>query len=72
MERVFQDPTVLDRAVGELMGPRLPMVGIGEPVNRLVTELESGNAVLVLDGGHPITVITRADLLNFLGGADHG
>ena len=70
MERVFQDPSVLDRSVGELMGPRLPMVGIGEPVGRLVTELESGNAVLVLDGGHPFTVITRADLLNFLGGTD--
>jgi cystathionine beta-synthase len=70
MERVFQDPSVLDRAVADLMGPRLPMVGIGEPVGRLVTELESGNAVLVLDGGHPFTVITRADLLSFLGGAE--
>jgi cystathionine beta-synthase len=53
------------------MGQRLPVVGIGEPVGRLVAELEAANAVLVLDGGHPFTVISRADLLNFLGGVAH-
>jgi cystathionine beta-synthase len=69
MERAFADASVLDRPVGEVMGPRLPVVGIGEPVSRLVGELETVNAVLVLDGGHPTTVLSRADLLNFLGGA---
>jgi cystathionine beta-synthase len=68
MERAFADPSALDRPVENVMGPRLPVVGIGEPVGRLVAELEAGNAVLVLDGGHPFTVISRADLLNFLGG----
>jgi len=68
MERAFADPGVLDRPVADVMGHRLPVVGIGEPVGRLVAELESANAVLVLDGGHPFTVISRADLLNFLGG----
>ena len=68
MERAFEDPTVLDRPVADVMGPRLPVVGIGEPVARIVAELESGNAVLVLDGGHPFTVLSRADLLTFLGG----
>lgn len=69
MERALADPAVLDRPVEEVMGPRLPVVGIGEPLSRLVAELESVNAVLVLDGGHPVTVLSRADVLNFLGGA---
>jgi cystathionine beta-synthase len=71
MERAYADPGVLDRPVGDVMGQRLPVVGIGEPVGRLVAELEAANAVLVLDGGHPFTVISRADLLNFLGGVAH-
>ena len=68
--RRLRDPGVLDRRVEDVMGPRLPMVGIGEPLGRLVDELERANAVLVLDGGHPCSVISRADLLSFLGGAD--
>jgi cystathionine beta-synthase len=44
----------------------LPAIGIGEPVSLAVERLEAAPAVLVLDGGHPIGVLTRADVLNFL------
>ena len=46
-------PTRLDRPVGDVMEPPLPMIGIGEPVADLVEPARRGPAVLVLDGGHP-------------------
>ncbi|HUP71860.1 MAG TPA: cystathionine beta-synthase [Acidimicrobiales bacterium] len=66
MERAFHDPTILDKPVGDAMDPPLPAIGIGEPVSLAVERLEAAPAVLVLDGGHPIGVLTRADVLNFL------
>ena len=66
MDQVYRDPDVLDRPVGEVCGGPMPMVGIGEPVARMVASLELQPSVLVLDGGHPIGVLTRTDILAFL------
>jgi cystathionine beta-synthase len=66
MDRVYRDPGVVDRPVSDIMSPAVPLIGIGEPVNRVVECLEQRPAVLVLDGGHPIGVLTRSDLLEFL------
>jgi cystathionine beta-synthase len=63
MDRTFADPAVLDRPVGEVMGPPLPTAGAGEPLSVAVERLESAPAVLVLDRGHPIGIVTRADVL---------
>jgi cystathionine beta-synthase len=63
MDRAFADPTSLDRPVAEVMGPPLPTVGAGEPVRVAVERLEGSPAVLVLDRGHPIGVVTRSDVL---------
>jgi cystathionine beta-synthase len=57
---------VLDRPVAEVMSPPVPMIGIGEPVAQVVEQLHSAPAVLVLDGGHPVGVLSRSDLLGFL------
>ncbi|MCU1496394.1 MAG: cystathionine beta-synthase [Acidimicrobiales bacterium] len=57
------DPSVLDRPVGAVMGPPLPTVGIGESLASVATRLDSAAAALVLDGGHPVAVVSRADLL---------
>jgi cystathionine beta-synthase len=57
---------VLERPVSEVMSPAMPMIGIGEPVARVVERLDSSAAVLVLDGGHPVGVLSRSDLLAFL------
>ena len=65
--RLTRTPGCWTDGWSDVMGPRLPVVGIGEPLGRLVDELERANAVLVLDGGHPCSVISRADLLSFLG-----
>ncbi len=66
LARAFADPSVLDRPVAEVMSPPLPMVGRGEPVDAAVTALEAASAVLVLDSGHPVGILTRSDLLSFL------
>jgi cystathionine beta-synthase len=66
LERAFADTAVLDRPVGEVMGPPLPTVGSGESVDAAVEALEGAWAVLVLDSGQPVGIVTRSDLLEFL------
>jgi cystathionine beta-synthase len=66
MQRAISDPGILDRSVAEVMGPPLPTVGSGETVDVAARRLEDAPAVLVLDRGHPIGVITRSDALAFL------
>jgi len=68
MSRAFSDPAVLDRPVAEVMSPPLPSVGLGEPVDVVVGALDAASAVLVLDAGHPVGILTRSDLLAFLTG----
>jgi len=65
----FTDPGVLDRPVGEVMGPALPTVGAGEPVELAVARMEGTGAVVVLDAGHPIGILTRSDVLSSLVGS---
>lgn len=72
MDLAFRDPGVLERPVGGIMSAAVPMLGIGEPVARVVECLDQGPAVLVLDGGHPIGVLTRSDVLGFLAGRARG
>jgi len=66
MDKAFHDPAVLDRPVRDVMEPTLPMVGVGEPVTVVVEYLDRAAGVLVLDGGHPIGVLTTQDVLSFL------
>jgi cystathionine beta-synthase len=66
MQRAFEDPGLLEKTVGEVMGPPLPAVGTGESVDNAIRRLEDAPAVLVIDRGHPIGVVTRSDALAFL------
>src|SRR3954470_8650784 len=66
LARAFTSPAVLDQRVGEVMAPPLPTVGGGESVELTVSRLEKAPAVLVLDSGHPVGILTRSDLLEFL------
>jgi len=66
MDLTFRDDDVLDQPIADIMSPPMPNVGIGEPVARIVECLEQGPSVLVLEGGHPIGVLTRSDVLSFL------
>jgi cystathionine beta-synthase len=66
--RLVDDPGSLDSPVEQVMGPPLPMVGSGEPLDIASARLTEAAAVLVIDGGHPTGLITRSDLLDFLSG----
>ena len=66
MDLAFRDPEVLERPVSEIMSGPMPMIGIGEPVVRVVECLDAQPSLLVLNGGHPIGVLTRSDALGFL------
>ena len=78
MDQAFGQPGFLDRPVAEVMGPKLPTVGVGQPLGMLVDKLEQGpGAVLVLSGGRPHVVVSRSDVLAFLSsgagaGVSHG
>ncbi|HET9495815.1 MAG TPA: cystathionine beta-synthase [Chloroflexia bacterium] len=67
LERVFRDPGVLDARVETVMDPPFPLVDVAEPVERVVPALLANNsAVLVEEGGQPVGLITRSDLLEFV------
>jgi cystathionine beta-synthase len=49
------------------MSAPLPTIGAGEPLSTLVEALGADDpAVLVLDSGNPVGILTRADLLSYL------
>jgi cystathionine beta-synthase len=61
-----KDESVLDVRVKDVADPPMPMVGVGMSIADLTQRLNSSASVLVLDGGHPVGVLTRSDLLGFL------
>ncbi len=68
MDVVFRDPSAIDKSVEHVMGARLPTVGVGEPLEIVVSRLDQAPAVLVLAGGRPRAVLSRTDVLRFLQG----
>ena len=66
MEGAFSDSSLLDEPVEKIMGPKLPTIGVGQPVELAVELLDSAGGLLVLDGGRPRAVIGRSDVLSFL------
>ena len=66
--QVVADAASIEAEVGSVMGPPLPVVGSGEPVDAASARLSEAAAVLVVDSGHPTGIITRSDLLYFLTG----
>ena len=69
MEAAFHDPGAFDLPVEKVMGPKLPTIGVGQPMEAAVEMLEHMPALLVLSGGRPMSVLTRTDILSFLGRA---
>jgi cystathionine beta-synthase len=65
LERAFHEPAVVDRPVSDVMDKPLPTIGMGETVDEAAARLQQAAAVLVLDSGHPVGVLTRSDLLEF-------
>ena len=66
LSAVFEGRAKLADAVSEHMSPPLPLLGAGESVSVAAKALAEADAVMVVEGGKPVGVITRHDLLGFL------
>jgi cystathionine beta-synthase len=66
LSAVFEGRAKLADAVGTHMSPPLPIIGAGEQVSALAKTLRDLDAVMVVEEGKPVGVITRYDLLGFL------
>ena len=66
LSAVFEGRANLADAVGMHMSPPLPIIGAGELVGALAKTLRDLDAVMVVEEGKPVGVITRYDLLGFL------
>jgi cystathionine beta-synthase len=66
MDAVFRDPSAMELPVEQVMGPKLPTVGIGQPVSKVIELMQRSPALVVLSGGQPVSVITRTDVLRFM------
>jgi cystathionine beta-synthase len=66
LSAVFEGRASLADAVGMHMSPPLPIIGAGEQVSALAKTLRDLDAVMVVEEGKPVGVITRYDLLGFL------
>jgi len=66
LEATMRDASVLDLRVKDVADPPMPMIGVGMSITELTKRLSSTASLLVLDGGHPVGVLTRSDLLSYL------
>lgn len=67
VDAVFSGRAELTDALEKHIGKALPLIGIHEPVEAAREALGTSDALLVVDDGKPAGVITRHDLLTFLG-----
>src|SRR6478736_2997082 len=63
---VFEGRAKLADAVSQHMSPPLPLLGAGELVSTAAKTLRECDAVMVVEEGKPVGVLTRHDLLGFL------
>ena len=66
LQRSLNHPEVFDQPVESVMEPPLATIGQGETVAQVADRLAVSPAVIVLDGGHPIGILTRSDVLSYL------
>ena len=66
MDLVFSGDAQLTDRIGAIVGVPLPLIGVNEPVAAARAAFATHDALLVTDGGKPLGVITRQDLLSYL------
>ena len=67
LDRAFRDPSVVERTVGEVMDPPLPLVDAAATLDDAFALLSGGAAALVaVRGERPAGIVTKLDLLEFL------
>ncbi len=66
LEKVFSGEVEMGDAVSAVLQDGLPQIGANESVAQARKALSTASALLVVDEGAPVSVVTRADLLTFL------
>ncbi|HEY7624847.1 MAG TPA: cystathionine beta-synthase [Candidatus Limnocylindria bacterium] len=67
LDRVFREPALVDEKVERLMDPPFPVVQATDDIERLYQELSGGApALLAAREDRPVSIITKADLLEFV------
>ena len=67
LDRAFRNPAIVERTVGEVMGPPLPKVTDTASLDEAFALLSGGAAaVLAVRDGTPIGVVTKLDLLEYV------
>jgi cystathionine beta-synthase len=66
VDAVFSGRAAMSDPVAKHVGEPLPLIGVNEPVAAARAALGTANALLVTEGGKPLAVLTRQDLLNYL------
>ena len=67
LDRLFREPALVDHTVERVMESPFPVVQANEDVERLYAELSAGApALLAASDDRPVSVITKADLLEFV------
>jgi cystathionine beta-synthase len=67
LERAFRDPSVVERTVGEVMDPPLPLVEASATLDEAFALLSGGAPALVaVRGDRPAGVVTKLDFLEYL------
>ena len=67
LERAYRDPGIVERTVGEVMDPPLPLIDAGASVDEAFGMLSDGAAaVVVVQRARPAGLVTKLDLLEYL------
>ena len=67
LDRAFRDPSVVERTVGEVMDPPLPLMDASASLDDAFALLSGGASALVaVRGERPAGVVTKLDLLEYL------
>ena len=67
LDRAFRDPTIVERTIGEVMDPPLPLVDASATLDEAFGLLNDGApAVVAVRGETPAGVVTKLDLLEYL------
>jgi cystathionine beta-synthase len=67
LDRAFRDPSVVERTVGEIMDPPLPLVDASATLDEAFALLSGGAAAVVaVRAERPAGVVTKLDVLDYL------
>ena len=67
LDRIFRDPSLVEQKVESVMEAPFPVVQATDDVERLYAELSAGApALLAASDDRPVSIITKADLLEFV------